>query len=223
MPPNPPPTDRFPDASIVPPATPSMPGQERGVRPARPLPYRLDLHGTLTGSGFQLDVVNAGAAAAVLHVRSGNPVQGARSYTAGAGAALTDTWDLGAGTYDLSVYGPNGFFRGFRGASGPSRAALRVSVAGPAGEDGSMVLTVSNVGRGPANVNVFDRYTGRTGQTIIDAGQSFSKHSARAPFYGWYDFIVTVEQDSVFERRLAGHLEDGRDSVSDPLMGGLIG
>ncbi|AMN44985.1 phosphocholine-specific phospholipase C [Rhodoplanes sp. Z2-YC6860] len=35
----------------------------------------------------------------------------------------------------------------------------------------------------------------------------------------WYDFIVTSDSDSDFERRLAGHVETGRASVSDPGMG----
>jgi hypothetical protein len=28
--------------------------------------------------------------------------------------------------------------------------------------------------------------------------------------------------DAQFEHRLAGHLETGEDSISDPLMGGLV-
>jgi phospholipase C len=39
---------------------------------------------------------------------------------------------------------------------------------------------------------------------------------------GWYDLAIAVEGDSQFEYRFAGHIEDGEDSVSDPLMGGLV-
>ena len=35
----------------------------------------------------------------------------------------------------------------------------------------------------------------------------------------WYDFVVTSDSDSSFYRRLAGHVETGRPSVSDPGMG----
>jgi len=41
-------------------------------------------------------------------------------------------------------------------------------------------------------------------------------------FYGWYDFIVTVGGDPSFEYRLAGHVETGQDSFSDPALGGLV-
>jgi phospholipase C len=35
----------------------------------------------------------------------------------------------------------------------------------------------------------------------------------------WYDFIVTSDSDSGFYRRVAGHVETGRDSLTDPGMG----
>jgi hypothetical protein len=33
---------------------------------------------------------------------------------------------------------------------------------------------------------------------------------------------ITVENDPHFDHRLAGHLENGEDSISDPAMGGLV-
>ena len=41
-------------------------------------------------------------------------------------------------------------------------------------------------------------------------------------FYGWYDLIVTVAGDPTFQYRLAGHVETGKDSFSDPALGGLV-
>jgi phospholipase C len=35
----------------------------------------------------------------------------------------------------------------------------------------------------------------------------------------WYDLVVTCAEAPSFQRRLAGHGEDGRPSVSDPLLG----
>jgi phospholipase C len=52
-------------------------------------------------------------------------------------------------------------------------------------------------------------------------GQAEGKFS-REQFHGWYDLIITVAQDPNFEYRLAGHVETGRDSISDPAMGGLL-
>ena len=35
----------------------------------------------------------------------------------------------------------------------------------------------------------------------------------------WYDFSVFVEGNDVFEKRYAGHLETGTESMGDPAMG----
>jgi phospholipase C len=43
-----------------------------------------------------------------------------------------------------------------------------------------------------------------------------------ANVYGWYSLVVTIVEDPGFEYALAGHLENGQDSMSDPLMGGLL-
>jgi phospholipase C len=34
----------------------------------------------------------------------------------------------------------------------------------------------------------------------------------------WYDLIVTVDEEPAFGRRLAGHIETGRPSRSDPAL-----
>ena len=39
-------------------------------------------------------------------------------------------------------------------------------------------------------------------------------------FSSWYDFVITVASDSSIEYHLAGHLETGTDSISDPALGG---
>ena len=36
---------------------------------------------------------------------------------------------------------------------------------------------------------------------------------------GWYDLAVSVAADPVFLRHIAGHLETGKDSATDPLIG----
>ena len=41
-------------------------------------------------------------------------------------------------------------------------------------------------------------------------------------FGGWYDLIVTVSGHANFKYQLAGHVETGKDSISDPALGGLV-
>jgi phospholipase C len=56
----------------------------------------------------------------------------------------------------------------------------------------------------------------------VAPGASASSRFSRARFDGWYDFVITVAGDTGFEYEVAGHLETGEDSVSDPAMGGLV-
>jgi phospholipase C len=37
-----------------------------------------------------------------------------------------------------------------------------------------------------------------------------------------WNLVVTVAEDSTFNYRLAGHVETGKDSFSDPALGGLV-
>ena len=37
--------------------------------------------------------------------------------------------------------------------------------------------------------------------------------------FGWYDLTVTIDSDKNTLWRIAGHVETGRDSASDPALG----
>ena len=96
-----------------------VPKQEKGIRPARALPYQLDVQGSVNASNstVTLTFVNTGKAAAVFQVRSTNAADPVRNYTVEPGKKLTGTWTV-ASSYNLSVYGPNGFVRYFKGSIG---------------------------------------------------------------------------------------------------------
>ena len=53
-------------------------------------------------------------------------------------------------------------------------------------------------------------------------GEEFVYDWSLEEFQGWYDLVITVEQDPTFKYRFAGHIETGRESISDPAMGGLV-
>jgi phospholipase C len=218
---------RHPDAVPVPPATEALPAQEKGVRPARALPYTLHAHGAVQSmdGSFWIQFRNTGRQAAVFQVRSGHSVDAPRTYTLEPHKRLTDSWRVaatGAATYDLSVYGPNGFYRGFKGAiAGRHKANLDVQVLYNE-ESCGITLELSNVASQSARVSVLDRYTFRAVGMVLRPGESDAKSWSLAHTRGWYDLVITVDGDSAFEHRLAGHLENGEDSISDPAMGGLV-
>jgi phospholipase C len=208
---------RQPDEVPVPPADQRLPHQERGVRPARAIPYTLHADGHASAAAFNIAFKSAGRAAAVFHVRSAINGQGPRSYTVEPGKQLTDTWDIGS-TYDLSVYGPNGFFRSFKGGS---QASLDVEASYDERHN-EFSLEVNNLGSERAEVTVSDGYTSRETTLSLNPGRTGTVQWSLARTRGWYDLVITVGADSQFEYRYAGHLENGDDSISDPAMGGLI-
>jgi phospholipase C len=200
-----------------------VPPQEKGIRPARALPYELDVHATVNASNstISLTFFSTGKATVVFHVRSGNSVDPVRNYTVEPGKSLTGTWNV-ASSYNLSVYGPNGFVRYFNGSAGSSGAFLDVDIRYNIGSGPSIAWNITNVGITPAEVTVLDAYTGNSNMRHLHPHASEVDKLWLDQFYGWYDLIITVAGDPTFKYRLAGHVETGADSFSDPALGGLV-
>jgi phospholipase C len=200
-----------------------VPAQEKGVRPARALPYQLDVHAAVNQPRCEVRLTfsNTGFAAAVFHVRSGNATEPVRNYTVEPGKTLNGTWQV-ASAYQLSVYGPNGFMRYFSGSVGDDATTIDVRSEYKRSAHGAIELTLTNLAATAADVNVLDAYTGHSISRLLDPRERLNRELSLGEFYGWYDVIVTVAGDSTFSYRLAGHVETGRDSVSDPVLGGLV-
>jgi len=198
-----------------------VPEQEKGIRPARALPYELNVHAKVNAPGsIILTFINTGQATVVFHVRSANSADTVRTYTVEPGKQLADSWTA-VPSYNLSVYGPNGFLRSFSGSIGSDAAALDV-VSGYDREDGSIGWRITNLGSVAAEVTVLDAYTGRSGAHYLHKGDTTEGEMELEQFHGWYDLTVSVTGDQTFNYQLAGHVETGRDSSSDPALGGLI-
>jgi phospholipase C len=221
LPPN---HDRYPDYVPTPPTQQSLPKQERGVRRARALPYELRVDGTANaGNGsFRIDFKNTGKAGVCFQVRSGNPSEGPWTYTVEADKSLANSWPLASaqGKYDLSVFGPNGFLRQFRGTVARNAAVdLDVDVRYDV-DDCALVLRITNQARVPAKVRISSAYDGKSFVDVLPRGRGTEKRWPLKSTFGWYDLTVKADGDAGFLRRVAGHLENGRDSVSDPALGG---
>lgn len=209
-----------------------MPVQEPGGRPARALPYTLAVDAQLDRAAGVLALTfrNAGTAAAVFHVRPGaGSVGGPWSYTVGPAGALSDRLALdvnsGAG-YDFSVYGPNGFLRAFQGSIAANPAAeleVTAECAALRLRDGVVIggitLDFSNAGAAPLQATVLHGYTQQTETVAVPANGTARRHWLLETTSGWYDMVVKVVGDIYFQRHIAGHVETGNDSVSDPAIG----
>ncbi|HXA38905.1 MAG TPA: phospholipase C, phosphocholine-specific [Phenylobacterium sp.] len=202
----------------VPAEAEAHPRQEPGQRPARALPYEFQVATYLRDGGLELTFANTGKAGVVLHLyqdRGGEP----RFYTIGRDGYLTDHIPLESGPHAFSMHGPNGFLRSYKGEM---RAAFAPAANGfflP--KEGKLRIGLHNEGSAPVTLEIksvayieapprLHRLT--PGASVMDDWDLSVSHN-------WYDFIVTCAEAPSFQRRLAGHFEDGKPSVSDPLLG----
>ncbi|WP_459618322.1 phosphocholine-specific phospholipase C [Bordetella sp. 2513F-2] len=223
----------------VPPPDESMqqlPVQEPGVRPSRPLPYVLHVHGQADvkyqGRHDRQDMTlvfsNTGGQGAVFHVYDRLHLERRpRRYTVEAGMRLEGRWSTAddRGRYDLWVLGPNGFHRHFQGDLGVldahrvARPEIRVDYDS---DNGDVQLILSNTGNVPCTFVVTpNAYFGADQARTVTVGV----HRREALSWSlrdsgcWYDFTVRVEGDESYVRRFCGRVETGRPSVSDPALG----
>jgi phospholipase C len=207
--------DRHPDVVPVPPADQRVPKQEPGVRLARPVPYDLEVVAGLGRDGASLELVNRGRGGAVFHTRSRTPAaMVAQMFTVEAGRQLQTliTANPAAG-YDVEIHGPNGFYRH---VSGSTSAAPRVSTA-RVGSSQTLKLVIENLGP-TTEVTITDAWARRRTTTVhLEHGETAGVVGGHTN--GWYDLTITSSADPRYVRRLAGHVEDGRPSISDPRLG----
>ena len=212
------------------PTTPQPLFQEPGVRFSRALPYELHVTASVTpntrtlgATPVALSFVNTGSAGAVFHVYDKlNLAAIPRRYTVEAGKRLTDLWQPAAsGAYDLWVLGPNNFHRHFTGNAKKAAAAAQPNPEVTVGYDltnKQLVVTLRNAGAMPATFSVTpNAYAPMASQTVTVVARSETRMLWPVAASGcWYDLSVTVRGSPEFVRRLAGRMETGAASVSDP-------
>jgi phospholipase C len=204
----PPDRERHPDYVPAVPATGVLPKQEHGLRPARALPYDLAADARVTGDRLTLAFANHGRAGAAFTVTA--PSSDSRTYTVGAGGSLSGVVPASGG-YDYTVHGPNGFVRRFRGgAAGPEVSARQD------GRSGCVELTLTNPGSTTVRLTVADAYGHHSATRVLRPGGRGVEVVDTRRSNHWYDVAVTVDKDPGFLRRLAGHVETGQPSTSDP-------
>lgn len=198
-----------------------MAKQEEGIRPSCALPYELSVDGRVYGKVFKINFAagngifgkqSAGAPFNVYapgkHASGKGEMEAVRtwSYAVTAGDQISDEWPLAQfenGEYHLRVYGPNGFFREFKGNSHDPDVAIAFHHA-------ELVYS------GNETVEITDNAYKSGNHTLKGSSKLTLDLSAS---FGWYDFTVKVKGSNVFEQRFAGRVETGKSSFSDPLMG----
>ena len=211
---------RFAETPVPPlPGTLQAPVQPAGARPARPLPYALHARCQPGKGQVRIEWHNAGTTAAVVHVYDRLRLQAVpRRYTLAAGQRWRDDWAADdKGRFDLWLLGPNGWHRHFvgRAAANQPRAHLQSSAAG------SVSLVLKNPGSQPVQFTVAAlAYLDANPRTLKLAPGAKRVLRLSLADHHWYDWRVAVADAPGTAWRFAGHLEDGRPSLTDPAMHG---
>ncbi|WP_202912357.1 phosphocholine-specific phospholipase C [Sphingobacterium olei] len=209
-----------------------MPIQEKGTKRACALPYDIEVNATVDTNTNELVLhflfhgrllTSKKEMAVPLIVRALAPYRyheahtGTWNFTVKSQEPMTYRWPLSRfvdGRYRLDVHGPNGFFRSFCGdVNEDSGIAAEVSL-----QLGQQVLDVKLIGlekgwqiRDLSYGNkVHIKKTAGTGRYVVDCTET----------NGWYDLSFTADGGLFY--RYAGHIDVGRPSRTDPLMGGEI-
>lgn len=111
-----------------------------------------------------------------------------------------------------------GFHRHFTGRAAAHAAAPEVEVRYVRGD---LAIALGNAGVEPVELVVApNAYTREERRVVVPAGQERVQHWSLERSAHWYDITVLARGLPGFRRRFAGRVETGRDSLSDPAMGG---
>ncbi len=222
-----------------------MPKQESGIKTSCAIPYELYADGELLADkkAFKItfksgnDIFGNSSSGSPFTVYSKHysedPDLAIRKYTVKAGDALDDEWFIDAfknEDYALSVHGPNGFLREYTGNINSDIPTIRCKYQKDRKGNITGNILIELIANNPINktkVKITDNaYKAKIQNiTLPKAATSNvieSKIIELTKSFNWYDFTVTVEGNTHFSQRYAGHVETGNESKTDPFMGRVI-
>jgi phospholipase C len=226
--------------------SPLLAQQEKGTRSACALPYELYADCELSADQKTVSV----------QLRAGDTVFGKQSagspfhiyapgtfrqetmrtwdYAVAAGNELSDLWtiaDFENSQYHLKVYGPNGFFREFKGSNQDPELIVNCSYEYNKQNSqkftGNVSLGFVNHSKQAQTIEITDNVyktpaISKTIPTVITGGKAVFVILNLSKSFGWYDFTVRVKGNASCEKRYAGRVETGQASKTDPFMGRVV-
>ncbi|MCJ7933625.1 MAG: phospholipase C, phosphocholine-specific [Chryseobacterium sp.] len=179
--------------------------QERGTKPSNPLPYHF--HVNLEGNAIRMTNLKDNGVPLLLYDRNQfNTHHYHFSYALYSKQELSHP--LASGIYDYEIFGPNGFFRKFKGDTAPELGVRLVNNP----SRNQVELIFNNTQKKNMAIVLEDLYE-KTKKTLPiqksedKIGVDLSKNK------GWYDLKITHEGHIW---HFAGRIETGKISISDP-------
>ena len=227
-------------------SSPYMAKQEQGIKPSCALPYQLYADGKLSADKKSFDIkftadnkafgdkatgapFNVYAPGKYVSFNDPQKMESLRTwaYALTAGDSLTDSWpvhEFENDEYHLRVYGPNGFFREYKGNANDPNLDVTCDYEHISNKlTGNVALKLANADGKAHTIEITDHAykTNNLKKVLAGKGQSTLVLNLTKS-HGWYDFSVKVSGSQSFEKRYAGRVETGKHSFSDPLMGKVV-
>jgi phospholipase C len=127
--------------------------------------------------------------------------------------------------YHLRVYGPNGFFREFKGDANDPDILMGFEYErmknSPRKLSGNIIISLKNLS-GKSQTMYIEYKAYQKGVRTISLDKSdaaITEILNLKKSFGWYDFTIKTKGYNSFEKRYAGRVETGRHSKTDPLIG----
>ncbi|MFT8990260.1 MAG: phospholipase C, phosphocholine-specific [Gluconobacter albidus] len=185
------------------PTVQKLPRQETGQRPARALPYHLQADFLAPET---LRLTNTGLQGTVFRVRSNGTT---RHYTLDARTSLS----VPANPSDqnpVTVHGPNGFYRALRGQELPE-AILQYDP-----QRDVLLLSLRNGTPRLQNFHITEKHSARDRTISLQPDETLTTPWAIAPASYWYDLLIQSAERPHTTLQLAGHIENGQPSLTEP-------
>jgi len=214
--------------------------QERGTRKSAALPYGHDAVGYVQNGQFNLKMqvdktifgektngVPFNIYSPLAYTDEEGQIETYRNwnFAVKAGDRLDYQWDLRkfeGQQYAFELHGPNGFYRKFAGQKDAPTLLAAVSpelkslTKAPTGK---LQLTLKNLDGKPVQVEVKSlNYQHYTATKEIGAGKELILPLDIAAQGNWYDLAIKGLGNAGFELQLAGRLETGVETTTDPLL-----
>lgn len=207
-----------------------LPAQEPGTKPACALPYNLSLDCGYMASKDKLELTMSyqntlskskkGAAPFQVYDMTSLLQDGKRScydFTVSEGEHIKYDFPFHSDKFFIKAYAPNGFYREFRGHKN-QLAATTITLKTAGNKEGMRTVFQIDT-KQKISVAIIDKsYNRKPVNVVLEKGTHQQEIDVRDSF-GWYDYSILIAEYPEFEQRFAGHIENGKTSTTDPLMG----
>jgi len=149
------------------------------------------------------------------------------AYAVKAGDVLKDSIkldDFDNEVYDLTISGPNGFYRHFTGSKKNPSVVVKAypEQAGLVTKKltGTLVFAIENKGASLVTLQIVDNKYKSGSKTVTIRPKSSANISFNlVKNANWYDFSIVQTGNTTFKHRYAGKIETGEITQTDPYMG----